>query len=92
MASPIANARVVIYDRNLLIIQATGVFNTTSHLHPSLMFAGKARSLPLEASLGLATPFVANVRLGWKCLVMTNGHYSAGLKNTLKSSLLQAPA
>ncbi len=52
MASPIANARVVIYDRDMLIIQATGVFNTTSHLHPSLMFAGKARSLLLEAPLG----------------------------------------
>jgi hypothetical protein len=44
---------------------------------PSLMFVSKIRSLPwfglfAEASLGLASALLANIRLGWLGLLGTN--------------------
>ncbi len=45
--------------------------------HPSLMFAGKARSLPRGENmkgflLWLVLVLIANIRLGWKGLPGTN--------------------
>jgi hypothetical protein len=56
------DARVVIYDHHMFIVQATGAFSLkpftvvivaisfciTMNFHPSIIFVGKARSLPLE--------------------------------------------
>jgi hypothetical protein len=56
------DARVVIYDHHMFIVQATVAFSlklftaviapishaTAMNFHPSIIFVGKARSLPLE--------------------------------------------
>jgi hypothetical protein len=39
---------------------------------PSLMFVGKAKSLPLNGALGKIPELLANIRLGWKGLLGTN--------------------
>jgi hypothetical protein len=39
---------------------------------PSLMFVGKAKSLPLSGALGKIPELLANIRLGWKGLLGTN--------------------
>ncbi len=52
-------------------------FVLASHFEPSLLFTIKARCLALElipwgAPLGLRATLLANIRLGWKCLDLTN--------------------
>ncbi len=44
----------------------------TSKSNPSLTFLGEARAYTFEAPLWSASAFRANIRLGWKCLEVTN--------------------
>jgi hypothetical protein len=44
------DTRGVIYDCNMFIVQATGVFDLGRPSHISLMFVGEARILPLSGA------------------------------------------
>ncbi len=44
------DSRDVIYDRNMFVVQATGVFDLGRPSHISLMFVGEARILPLSGA------------------------------------------
>jgi hypothetical protein len=49
------------------------VFVIVSHIHPSLMFEGMARSLPLEWSMDNEPHLgMFELRIGWKLLTVTN--------------------
>ncbi len=44
------DSRDVIYDRNIFIVQATGMFILGRPYHIGLMFVGEARILPLSGA------------------------------------------
>jgi len=72
--SLIGDARVVIYDRHMFTVQATGVLVHGSPFKPSLLRPGACTKVELlkSASLRWVLVLLASNRLGWKGLPWTN--------------------
>ncbi len=51
-ASLTDDSKVIIYNHQMFIVQATSVFLTGSHFQPSLIFSGKARDLYYKTYYG----------------------------------------
>ncbi len=71
------------------------MFATAIHIHFSLIFAGKVRSLPLEWSFGSGGLHVlpTKIRLGWKSVQVANtlAYYDTLIITAVKSFIDQAP-
>ncbi len=75
------------------------MFATAIHFHLSLIFAGKARSLPLEWSFVRCSTLVSllvlptNIRLGWKSMQVENtlAYYDTAIITAVKMFIVQAP-
>ncbi len=66
----------------------------TRHLHLSLIYFGKVRSLPFEwSSVRVKSALPEYIRLGWKCLTVTRTLVfdETELITTVKSFTVQVP-
>jgi len=76
------------------------VFDTAIHFHPSLIFAGKGRSLPIELEsckgphLGRRPDLHANIRLGSNRLTVTHttAYHSTYLITIVKGFTEETPS
>jgi len=75
------------------------VFATAIDFHLSLIFGGKARSLPLEWRCkvfhsGSLLVLPTNIRLGWKSMQVANtlAYNDTAISTAVKSFIVQAPA
>ena len=75
------------------------MFATAIHFHLSLIFAGKARSLPLEWGFckvfhsGSLLVLPTNIRLGLQSIKVANtlAYYDTAIITAIKSFIVQAP-